>query len=262
MLRCMEQFRWPVSANSDLWGEAESVKEYFELDHVSDDWVVRGNIKEIPDGSRIWVRESLPAQKIWATGITVGPIYQSGEYRRVAIEWDRIATRAIVAADGIPSPAYSQTPVHLPDDEAAELEEWLAGEADTEPNPTIKRALRSVAQRVGQQVFRQKLMGTYGGRCQVTGCDVAEALEAAHIDPYDGTNSTVANGLLLRADIHALFDAHRLWVEANSTVGMAKALSRHYGHLARVALAGSVTGAAAPDAAALARHRDRRSGRP
>ena len=47
----------------------------------------------------------------------------------------------------------------------------------------------------------------YGGRCAVTGCDAVAALEAAHIVPYTGPQSNhVTNGLLLRADIHTLFD--------------------------------------------------------
>ena len=51
-------------------------------------------------------------------------------------------------------------------------------------------------------------MDAYGGRCAITGYDVEEALQAAHIVPYLGPQSnTVNNGLLLRADVHNLFDS-------------------------------------------------------
>jgi predicted restriction endonuclease len=41
----------------------------------------------------------------------------------------------------------------------------------------------------------------------ITGCDAQEALEAAHIIPYCETeNNHPSNGLLLRADLHTLFD--------------------------------------------------------
>ena len=41
----------------------------------------------------------------------------------------------------------------------------------------------------------------------MTGCDVVQALDAAHISPYLGDQSNhVTNGVLLRADIHTLFD--------------------------------------------------------
>ena len=54
-------------------------------------------------------------------------------------------------------------------------------------------------------------MEAYQGRCAVTGCDAAAALEAAHLRPYRGPESnTVTNGLLLRADIHTLLDLRLL----------------------------------------------------
>lgn len=68
-------------------------------------------------------------------------------------------------------------------------------------------ALRSTRQ--GQPAFRATLLEAYAARCAVTGCRVPEALEAAHIIPYalSGSQGALpANGLLLRADIHALFD--------------------------------------------------------
>ena len=41
----------------------------------------------------------------------------------------------------------------------------------------------------------------------MTRCDVQDALEAAHIVPFKSLHTnTVRNGLLLRADIHTLFD--------------------------------------------------------
>ncbi|WP_336979879.1 HNH endonuclease signature motif containing protein [Altererythrobacter fulvus] len=50
-------------------------------------------------------------------------------------------------------------------------------------------------------------MVAYEGRCAISGCDVREVLEAAHIMPYLGEETNdVRNGLLLRADLHTLFD--------------------------------------------------------
>jgi hypothetical protein len=74
-------------------------------------------------------------------------------------------------------------------------------------NDARERVLREVVQRRGQRKFRQSLIAAYGGRCAITGCPVTALLEAAHITPYLGpdTNS-VTNGLLLRADLHTLWD--------------------------------------------------------
>ena len=70
-----------------------------------------------------------------------------------------------------------------------------------------ERILRSIVQRRGQKKFRNRLLKAYDGSCLVTKCDAEDALEACHISPYsdEGTNH-VTNGLLLRADIHTLFD--------------------------------------------------------
>ena len=70
-----------------------------------------------------------------------------------------------------------------------------------------ERIAASIVRRRGQAEFRQKLLEAYGRRCAVTDCDVEEVLEACHIIPYRGpeTNHT-ANGVLLRADLHILFD--------------------------------------------------------
>lgn len=70
-----------------------------------------------------------------------------------------------------------------------------------------QRVLRSVIQRRGQPAFRKALIEVYGGRCAITGCSIVDVLEAAHIYPYmDGETNDVGNGLLLRADLHTLFD--------------------------------------------------------
>lgn len=77
-----------------------------------------------------------------------------------------------------------------------------------------EKMLRAVACRRGQSSFRKALMEAYGGVCAVTGCHVAAILEAAHIYPYqdDGRTNEVSNGLLLRSDIHTLFDLGLLGV--------------------------------------------------
>jgi len=80
-----------------------------------------------------------------------------------------------------------------------------------------KRVLRSIVWRRGQPQFRTALLVAYGGRCCVTGTDSGDVLEAAHIKAYskDGANA-VTNGLLLRADIHLLFDLRKLSIDPTS----------------------------------------------
>jgi len=77
-------------------------------------------------------------------------------------------------------------------------------------------ALRPV--RPGQQAFRDRLMRLYNGRCVVTGCSVARAVEAAHIIPHTGDPELEQpeNGLILRRDIHGLFDADLISIDPST----------------------------------------------
>lgn len=88
------------------------------------------------------------------------------------------------------------------------------------------RRLQLVALRQGQPQFRGALLGAYEGRCAITGTAVEPVLEAAHISPHKGEHTNEAwNGLLLRADLHTLFDLFLLTVEAGSlTVRVAPGL--------------------------------------
>ncbi len=62
--------------------------------------------------------------------------------------------------------------------------------------------------RLGQGAFRVLVTDIYHRRCAVTQERTLPALEAAHIRPYgDGGDHEAKNGLLLRRDIHSLFDA-------------------------------------------------------
>ena len=70
-----------------------------------------------------------------------------------------------------------------------------------------------VAPRLGQGTFRVAVTEAYGRACAVTGEHSLPALEAAHIKPYskEGPHK-IPNGLLLRADMHRLFDQGYLTV--------------------------------------------------
>lgn len=89
--------------------------------------------------------------------------------------------------------------------------------APTDEVDERRRVLAAVVQRRGQPAFRKALLYAYDGRCAMSGCDAADALEAAHIVPYRTPSSNaISNGLLLRADIHTLFDLHLIGVDPDS----------------------------------------------
>ncbi len=66
---------------------------------------------------------------------------------------------------------------------------------------------RLVRQRLGQGAFRFAVVDTYARRCAVTGERTLPILDAAHIQPVEkGGEHRLDNGLLLRSDVHRLFD--------------------------------------------------------
>jgi len=88
-----------------------------------------------------------------------------------------------------------------------------------------KWALQVVALRQGQGQFRAQLLEAYGSRCAITGCSAVEALEAAHIHPFRGLHTNrIDNGLLLRADVHSLFDQGLIWIGPARTIEVAPSL--------------------------------------
>ena len=77
-----------------------------------------------------------------------------------------------------------------------------------------KRILESIKSRQGQQKFRNDLIRNYE-HCLVTKCKLIDLLEAAHIRPYSENGTfKISNGLLLRADIHTLFDLNLISIDS------------------------------------------------
>jgi hypothetical protein len=101
-----------------------------------------------------------------------------------------------------------------------DIKPQYAGAAQAEdghgPKPGGRRywVQRAIKARRGQQAFRNRLRERYGDRCMATGCAILDALEAAHISPHRSPDDHYEeNGLLLRADVHTLFDLDLLGIE-------------------------------------------------
>lgn len=68
--------------------------------------------------------------------------------------------------------------------------------------------------RLGQGSFRILLTDTYERRCAVTGERTVPVLDAAHIKPYTiSRRHELSNGLLIRSDLHRLFDEGYITVD-------------------------------------------------
>lgn len=105
---------------------------------------------------------------------------------RLRARWEAAVIAALAPAAGLP---------------AAGLPESLL--AATEIVAEVRR-------RVGQELYREALLGFWGGQCAVTGLAVPELLRASHAKPWavatDAERLDVYNGLLLAVHLDALFD--------------------------------------------------------
>jgi putative restriction endonuclease len=127
--------------------------------------------------------EWIPVPESWAKNIVQGKSYDTAQTEGRAL-WDAVegnlATRRLV--------------------------EHLAADAALPESQRFGSAYLTRG-RLGQGAFRVLVTDAYQRRCAVTGEKTLPVLEAAHIRPYaeDGPHR-VSNGLLLRSDLHKLFD--------------------------------------------------------
>jgi putative restriction endonuclease len=83
--------------------------------------------------------------------------------------------------------------------------------------------------RLGQGAFRVAVTDAYGRACAVTSEHSLPALEAAHIKPFsDGGLHEVCNGLLLRSDLHRLFDKGYVTVTPEHRLEVSPLLKEHF----------------------------------
>jgi len=86
-----------------------------------------------------------------------------------------------------------------------------------------------VRRRLGQGSFRVLVTDTYERHCAVTGERVLPVLEAAHIKPVaQGGTHRIDNGLLLRSDLHKLFDAGYVTVAPDHRVRVSRRLREDF----------------------------------
>lgn len=90
---------------------------------------------------------------------------------------------------------------------------------------------RLVRARLGQQAFQGLVLTSYDRRCAVTGNHIRPTLEAAHIRPVtQGGVHRVDNGLLLRSDVHTLFDLGYLGLNERFELQVSPGLRAEYGN--------------------------------
>ncbi|GAB3852953.1 HNH endonuclease [Dactylosporangium cerinum] len=265
----MSEYVYPVNENDpEAWGYDERVLDMFRAVRPGGiaDWHLGSSFRLLKAGDTIWVYAGVPYSRIVARGVAVdGPRWSEAHACwRIYIQWDTQTTRQLLSASTPPEVLSSspRTVRTLDSAETDRIQDWL--DAVRAPRPQIlpksrMRRLQQVLDRQGQPAFRAELMKAYHGRCAISGCDVSDVLQAAHIDPVaSGGRDHVSNGLLLRADLHNLFDKTLIWVDGRNRVRVDPRLKNsEYAEFDGVLLRQPSGSASRPDKEALRRHRER-----
>lgn len=144
----------------------------------------------------LWV----PDADDWAPNIVTGKTYSLTEGEGL-----RIFTDCVARAEGLPGAAL------------------VAEDAPRYGKPV------EISPRLGQGIFRVGVLDAYGRACAVTGEHSLPVLEAAHIKPYaEGGAHSVDNGVLLRSDVHKLFDLGYVTVTPDYAFRISDALREEY----------------------------------
>jgi len=83
--------------------------------------------------------------------------------------------------------------------------------------------------RLGQGAFRVLVTDAYSRRCSITGEKTLPVLEAAHIKPYaESGPHFISNGLLLRSDMHKLFDSGYLTITNDLKIEVSQRIKEEF----------------------------------
>lgn len=183
-----------------------------------------------------WPRDMwIPVPASWSPNIVSGKGYDAESGDGLAL-WREVEARQAVVAGSLPA-----------------LETARTGK------PVL------VTPRLGQGAFRLWVTDSYERRCAVTGDKTLPILDAAHIKAFSaGGAHEPRNGLLLRTDIHRLFDLGYVTVSEDRRFEVSKRLKadfdngKHYYDLHGAPLRAPRAGNDAPAADALAWHREHR----
>ena len=157
----------------------------------------------------------------WSDNTVTGKTYEttSGEGRRI---WQACLERAATLGQALDLDDPVGSPTGIAGDRG---DQRTLFNVDRGERYGAERAVRP---RLGQGTFRYALEQAYG-RCAVTGEHSLPALDAAHILPYgDGGDHALENGLLLRADVHRLFDRGYVTVTGDYEFRVSRRLREDY----------------------------------
>lgn len=110
---------------------------------------------------------------------------------------------------------------NVPDEEKSQL---ILDQPESQYGKSVLRKVR-----LGQGAFRILVTDAYERKCSISGEKTLPVLEAAHIKPYaESGPHFISNSLLLRSDLHKLFDAGYLTITPNFKIEISKRIKEEF----------------------------------
>jgi len=148
----------------------------------------------------------IPAPEDWSPNIVTGKSYDDAEENGRRL-WERV---------------QHWIPRFQPADVADEIPNTVSWPGRLYGNEYLHRS------RLGQGAFRILVTDAYHRRCAISGERTLPVLQASHIKPYGSGPNRTDNGLLLRSDLHILFDKGYLTVTPELRVEISQRIKEEY----------------------------------
>ncbi|GAA4406600.1 hypothetical protein GCM10023187_26220 [Nibrella viscosa] len=149
----------------------------------------------------------IPAPADWGKSIVQGKKYSTLEYTGAAL-WQQIESILAKYLTAIPNIQDAFT---------------VAEDMPQYDNSVLRKV------RLGQGAFRLSVMDAYQKRCAITGEKTLPVLEAAHIKPFSESGpNQIINGLLLRSDMHKLFDDGYITITTDLKIEVSKRIREEF----------------------------------
>jgi len=154
-------------------------------------------------------KDWIPLPENWSNSIVQGKSYNTGEPIGKAC-WDRV---------------QYLLKTYLKNDSAIDSSSLVEQipESPIYGNPVLTKV------RIGQGAFKISIIDAYNKRCSISGERTLPVLEAAHIKPYSKAGPNfIKNGLLLRSDIHKLFDSGYITITKDHKTEVSKRIKEEF----------------------------------
>ncbi|QMW00898.1 HNH endonuclease [Spirosoma foliorum] len=205
----------PITMAWDVFGERNGCVSFFDFKNLilkyRKDGLANPQIGCIVLTDPIFFKKEdwIEAPSDWANSIVQGKTYDTSDNRVGKEVWEKV--KEVIERYRAPE------------------NNLLSSSVSTVEDPISRYGVSFTKYRIGQGAFRVLVTEAYSRKCTISGEKTLPVLEAAHIKSYksNGPHQT-SNGLLLRSDIHKLFDSGYITVTPDYSVEVSSRIKKEF----------------------------------